>query len=395
MKSDLKKSLHRRALLKAALVALYPFSVTALAAMSDANAKRSLYISGAKQSSDQHVAVLFDDKGKLQATVPLTARAHGAAAHAKSHRVCIFGRRPGLFMNTFDVRNPNIHRVIAPMSARHFYGHGTYSETGNLLYATENDFDNARGVIGIYDATRGYRRIGEMETYGIGPHEIVRVPGRELLVIANGGIQTHPDTGREKLNLPVMQPSLSIVDARNGELVGRHFLADNLHQVSIRHLACAADGKIWYAGQYEGDKKTIDGLAGFISLRDSLHSFQQGVSGRGLVTIDLPEYVQNQASGYLSSVAIVGQHAVFTAAKGGLVFSVNRDSLLVDDSLTVFDCSGVAASNVSDLYDNQAYETDESALLTSGTGEIISLGGDGLSSLAIHNLQWDNHVYRI
>ena len=34
----------------------------------------------------------------------------------------------------------------------------------------------ARGVIGVYDATDGFRRIGEFDTYGIGPHEMLLTP---------------------------------------------------------------------------------------------------------------------------------------------------------------------------------------------------------------------------
>ena len=41
------------------------------------------------------------------------------------------------------------------------------------------------------------------------PHEILRFPGSDTLIVANGGIQTHPDTGRAKLNIERMLPNLS------------------------------------------------------------------------------------------------------------------------------------------------------------------------------------------
>src|SRR3546814_6108125 len=66
-------------------------------------------------------------------------------------------------------------------AGRHFYGHGVFSPDGRWLYACENDYDNARGCIGIYDATAGYRREAELEAYAIGPHEMVLLSdGRPL-----------------------------------------------------------------------------------------------------------------------------------------------------------------------------------------------------------------------
>ena len=385
----------RRALLKLGLSALLPLKAATTPAFSSDEADGELYICGARRSADMYVAVVFDENAKIQATVPIKARAHGAAAHSRTHRACLFGRRPGYFMNTFDIRTPENQLVISPVDGRHFYGHGAYSENGKLLYATENDFDRGRGVIGVYDATTGYQRIGEINAYGIGPHELIRVPGTSFLVVANGGIQTHPDTGREKLNIATMQPSLSIVDARTGQLVGRHVLADEFHQVSIRHLACTADGELWYAGQYEGDEVAIDGLVGKVSLQDSMHSFRNGLSRRGLALVELPESIQNRVSGYLTSVAIVGPRVVFTSARGGLVFNVDRDSLQVDESLSILDCSGVAATYPCESFREEISSPVECALITCGTGEIVSVSDGGLTSLALHNYQWDNHVYRV
>lgn len=385
----------RRTVLKAGLSAICPFATTAFSPHAKISAPGNLYISGARQSGEHYVAVIFDDKARLLATVPIIARAHGAAAHAQSHRACLFGRRPGYFMNTFDIRTPEHQSMITPVDGRHFYGHGAYSDNGDLLYATENDYDKMRGVIGIYDATRGYQRVAELDTYGIGPHELIRVPGSPLLVVANGGIHTHPDTGREKLNVDSMQPSLSIVDSSTGRLVGRHVLADDLHQVSIRHLACSADGELWYAGQYEGSNTLVDGLVGRVTIQESLRSFRMGQSRLGLTPVELPESVQRRAVGYISSVAMVGKYALFTSAKGGFVFKVNRVSLQVEETLPIFDCSGIAAISSDEASSSDGLVAKENTLVTSGTGEVLGISDNGIRSLAIHKVQWDNHVYRV
>lgn len=194
----------RRTLIKGAISALLPASVfsfetaaafdsTTTPASSVGNSENdSLFISGARRAGDDYLAVVFNAQGELLAEVPLTARAHGAASHRSSHRACLFARRPGMYLNTFDLRAPSIHTVNVPVSGRHFYGHGVYSEDGYTLFATENDYESARGVLGIYDATQGYLRAGEFDTGGIGPHEVVCVPGTSLLVVANGGFKRIP-----------------------------------------------------------------------------------------------------------------------------------------------------------------------------------------------------------
>ncbi len=320
------------------------------------------------------------------ASVPLSARAHGAASHRQTQRACLFARRPGMFMNTFDRRNPGVHVITEPVRGRHFYGHGAYSQDGKLLYATENDFDAMRGVLGIYDASKGYQRLGEIDTAGVGPHEVVRVPGTSLLLVANGGIHTHPDSDREKLNIDTMEPNLSLIDARNGKLLARHVLPAELHQVSIRHLACADDGVVWFAGQYEGKELTTRGLAGAMSIEQSLRSFRAGLSREGLTLVDVPEALQARMSCYVSSVAVVGDYALFTSSKGGVVFQVQRSTAQIDEVVSIMDCSGVTPVSLPGL---------DGALITSGTGEVVRLDGDGMTSLAMHTLQWDNHIYPI
>ncbi|MGQ7845536.1 DUF1513 domain-containing protein [Granulosicoccus sp. 3-233] len=404
-------SLSRRALLQLALTTLLPATATATAGQQlpdDGTQSGNLFISGARRGPDEHVAVVFDEQARRIASIPLSARAHGAASHRASHQACLFARRPGLYLHAFDRRDPERHLTVAPVAGRHFYGHGSYSADGRLLFATENDFDAQRGVLGIYDTAAGYQRLGEMDTGGTGPHEVVRIPGSALLIVANGGIHTHPDTGREKLNIDSMAPSLTVVDSRNGDLLARHVLPAEWHQVSLRHLAVDVEGNVWFAGQYEGAEAVIGGLAGVMSVDRSLRSFQRGRSSQGLSLVELPADLQQRTSHYLSSVAVAGDHVLFTSSKGGLMFSVDRVSAQLLETLSVRDCSGVsvipadtdavAASNEqrsSTLANDLMDMPSATALLTSGTGEIMALSEDGAMSLAIHRVQWDNHVYAI
>jgi hypothetical protein len=104
------------------------------------------------------------------------------------------------------------------------------------------------GRIGLWE-TDSYRRVGEWDSGGIGPHDIKRLPDGRI-VVANGGIQT--DTAdRTKLNLADMRPNLSLLSA-TGEVLDRAELPPELWQNSIRHIALLPD-KIAFATQWEGD----------------------------------------------------------------------------------------------------------------------------------------------
>ncbi|MCK0317313.1 DUF1513 domain-containing protein, partial [Salmonella sp. 15E65] len=91
---------------------------------------------------------------------------------------------------------------------------------------------------------------GEFDSGGIGPHEVVLMPDGKTLCVANGGILTHPDYGKLELNLDTMRPSLAYIDAASGELLEKVELEPALHRLSIRHLALAADGCVWFGCQY-------------------------------------------------------------------------------------------------------------------------------------------------
>ena len=85
---------------------------------------------------------------------------------------------------------------------------------------------------------------------GGGYHHIGKVV---LVDIANGGILTHPDYERLKLNLDTMKPSIAYLDVAGGEVVEQVFLDDALHRLSIRHMALDAAGDVWFGCQWEGE----------------------------------------------------------------------------------------------------------------------------------------------
>lgn len=210
-----------------------------------------LFLSAAREPDGGYSAVIFSATGDILHTEMLPDRGHGGAFDPVRGRAVLFARRPGRFAMAFDPHGPGTPLIFSPPPDRHFYGHGFFSPDGALLYASENDFDAERGAIGVYDAADGFTRIGEFESGGIGPHEILLLPDGRTICVANGGILTHPDFPREKLNLSSMEPSLVYLDRRDGSLIERWTLPAELSRLSIRHLAVARD-TVWFGCQYEG-----------------------------------------------------------------------------------------------------------------------------------------------
>ena len=78
-----------------------------------------------------------------------------------------------------------------------------------------------------------------------------------MLAVANGGVRTHPDTGRAKLNLDTMAPSLALMDTADGRLVRSVSFGPRLCRLSIRQLDVDRDGRIVVAMQHQASGRTM------------------------------------------------------------------------------------------------------------------------------------------
>lgn len=196
----------------------------------------------------------FSEAGEALLDAALPVRGHAFAVRPDGRRAVHFARRPGEFALALDIDRGAVSHRFTPPQDRRFQGHGVFDPSGRLLYATENDFDAGRGIVGIYDARGGFRRLGELRSGGVGPHDIRLLPDGRTLVVANGGIHTHPDYPRAKLNLPAMEPSLCLIGREAGEVRRKLHLGAGLRQLSIRHLAVGREGRVAVAMQYEGPR---------------------------------------------------------------------------------------------------------------------------------------------
>jgi hypothetical protein len=248
---------------------------------------------------DQYVGGLhLASRQVFGARVPM--RAHGCAIDPRDPmRVIYFARRPGTQAFALDRATNRASTVCETPRGRHFAGHGVFSADGNWLFTPEHDYENVRGVIAVRDA-RTWAIAAEIDTHGIDPHEVAWSPDRTRLIVANGGILTHPRSYRRKLNIPTMDPSLVVIAASNGECLEQHRLPD--HLLSIRHLAATADGRLAVGLQYEGEASAAPTVVALYE------------PGLGLRPLAVPAGARAQLHGYVASIAVSEPNDVIAAA---------------------------------------------------------------------------------
>lgn len=326
------------------------------------------YLAAARMPSGEYRLFGLDAAGGAVFDLPLPDRGHAAAAHPHRPEAVAFARRPGTFALVIDCRSGALKDRLQAPEGRHFYGHGAFSADGEVLYTPENDFEAGEGRIGLWQTGSVYTRIGEVSSGGVGPHDAMLMPDGETLVIANGGIETHPDSGRAKLNLPVMQPNLAYMDL-SGNLLEVHELDWALHLNSIRHLAVRSDGLVAFAMQWQGDENDAVPLLG-------LHR-------RGGTPLLLSAEVgrQRQMNAYAGSVAFSqdGQAVAITSPRGGQahVFDAAAGDFLA--AVPAADICGISAGA-------------GGFIGTTGEGRVLHFAARETAPGTRHDAAWDNHL---
>ncbi len=301
--------------------------------------------------------------------LPLPARGHAAAGHPIRPEAVAFARRPGTFAIVIDCRSGQETARLQSPDGRHFYGHGVFSADGSMLYTTENNFEAGRGCIGVWDVANGYKRISEWDSGGVGPHELRRLPLSDILVVANGGIDTHPDSGRSKLNIATMQPNLSYID--QGRLIDRAELPPEMHKNSIRHLAVSTHGIIAFGMQWQGGNPA-PAMVGTHRLNSDIRLIQA------------PASEQRPLQGYIGSIAIAddGSEIAVTSPPGGVVQRYDTKNATLRDTKLIKDASGIATGQ-------------DDFVISSGTGLLTRLNAPSKQEIANRELIWDNHLVRL
>lgn len=331
----------------------------------------------ARRHDQRHEAVLLDARGHDLASVALPDRGHSFAIDATRARAVVFGRQPGFYALAFGLPDCAPLGTLALPADRHFFGHGVFAADGSLLFATENDFEGGRGVLGVYDARAPgrWRRVGEFDSGGIGPHEVVLLHDGATLCVANGGLLTHPDYGKTPLNLATMRPCLSYIDAASGRLLESVALPAALFQLSIRHLAVDAAGTVWFACQHQGPATEQPLLLG---------RHRRGTAPQRVAT---PPAALRDLRNYLGSIATDATGRVIAASSpvgGSVAFWDAIDGKWLGSTAHPDGC-GIAALD------------DGRFLVSDGFGGIHATSADGREQVVLATsaaMAWDNHMRR-
>lgn len=355
-------------------------SLTPVALMSGvslaSDAPKTEWLSGVANEDGSFGVVRVDAQLRVRSVLSSTERLHGIIRNPVRAEICAPARRPG---NQFFVIRDGMDaaQIIAPTN-RHLYGHGVYSKDGALLYLAENDFNGERGVIGIYDSANGYERLYELSSNGIGPHQILLHPDCVHLVVANGGILTHPHTGRAKLNIHEMQSSLHLIHAETGAVSDEGKLPDNLRQLSIRHIDVTRNGTVVFGVQDQVPRVGERPLVGV------------WYPGSDPIMFEAPSGGWQRGGGYVGSVAVdlSGRIAAAACPRRGVVLFwnlMNREFLGFHEEE---DVCGVAPALASGQF-----------LVTSGLGRMVILECSQAGVLVLRKVayarRFDNHCLHV
>ncbi|WP_406721170.1 DUF1513 domain-containing protein [Thioclava litoralis] len=338
--------------------------------LSWADAGSPAFLAAAKSPDGSYAIWGLTAEGAPLFTQPLPGRGHAATAHPDRPEAVAFARRPGTFALVIDCVTGGLVARLTPPEGRQFNGHGAFSGDGARLYTSEVVAEGSAGRIGIWDVARGYVRVGEFASNGIGPHEILRLPGQEVLVVANGGIQTDP-SDRTPLNIDTMRPNLSYLSPE-GEVLEVVELAPELWQNSIRHLSVRGDGRVAFCMQWQGDLMEPVPLLG-------LHD-----RGQKVVLADPLPGEEFAMKGYAGSVAFGqgGREVAITSPRGGMVqaYSAEGEALW---SVRRADVCGLGVCKQGGF------------TATDGAGLVSQITAQGIVPLKRSDVAWDNHLIPI
>ncbi|SNY99001.1 DUF1513 domain-containing protein [Halomonas sp. hl-4] len=361
--------MHRRQVLKAGLGSV-AMALTPLSWALPAREEVDWLFSAVDDASGGHfiAGVALDGQARFMIEVP--ERCHGGCLRPDSRQAVLFARRPGTRMHVIDGDSRQLAHTIAAGEGYHFYGHGVFDLSGRYLYVTANRLADSAGLVRVYDAVNDYIHVRDMSLEGIGPHELRLMPDGDTLVIGLGGIQTHPDYGRVKLNLDTMAPALVLMDRHSGEILARH--APSHHQLSCRHLDVAADGTVIAGYQFEGPEWEAHPL---ICRLDAKGRFSE-LALSADVTTSLNQYIASVAFSRVSANVLV------TAPRGNRVLLLDAAQGKLVANLALPDAAGARCDG------NGGF------LVSSGQGGLYRVTPDLaapelLASLA---LRWDNHL---
>ncbi|HVJ43000.1 MAG TPA: DUF1513 domain-containing protein [Dongiaceae bacterium] len=317
-------------------------------------------------------AVLEADGRVIRQTV-LKMRAHEIALHPGKSICLAAGRQPGRHSTMIDLRTGQALFDLGLAADHEFNGHAVFLGTGDELLTTEEHVETSLGRLSFYESATGrWRRA--WSSHGIEPHEALVDAARGRIIIANGGILQRQAVGE-------VESSLVVLDLRDGAILSKTVLPEELATLSMRHMALTATGEVAVAMQDQDAQSDLRPLVGVMDL--------QG----GLRLLEIPREIALTTRGYIGSIAVdrASRITCATSPKGNVAmfWSLADDRWL--GAIAVADGCGVAPGTAPGEF-----------LLTGGRGDILrvqalDVAGKPMAPTASiltrdSRWQWDNHL---
>jgi len=371
--------MQRRDLIKLAAAGIMMPAASLLSACS--GKYNSRYFSALRKSGQDHIAG-FNHLGELDFLTTVPERCHGGAYSSALQHLAWPARSPGNHLYILNDTGDLIQTVTAD-AGQHFYGHAQYTSDGRYLFTSENHFADGAGRIVVRDAAQKYKVVNSLYSGGIGPHELRLMSDGKHLLVANGGILTHPKKSG-KLNLASMKPNLSIVDSDSGKVIQRLELPD--HQLSIRHLALNKKDQLVVLTQYQGSSgHDLPLLYKWQPGQKELEPLATPQQENQHLDQSWPGYQHYMASGELTDSGILAA----TTPKGNRIgyWDINQNRFIAQYAMK--DVAGIALSK------NGRY-----FIASSGRGRLWQFDANTalpLTDTAVHTsgIGWDNHMLMV
>ncbi|WP_440056702.1 DUF1513 domain-containing protein (plasmid) [Pseudoalteromonas sp. T1lg65] len=366
--------LSRRSFCKATLaMGAGTLMLSTLSACSVGSGKQR-YASAYTSNSGKHHVSWFDIEGHVQGDIQIPQRAHDLAFAADDGLLIAFARRPGDELYLINVDEGLLQKVVKARPKHHFYGHGVVDKSRKLLFTSENYFDDSlkahHGKV-VVRKLSDMSIINEFNSGGIGPHQIALLSDGETLVVANGGIHTHPSMDRRKLNVDSMQPNLTYLDTRSGAV--KRVVTPPHHQLSTRHLCVSADDTVYVGCQFQGP----EALQFPLIYKDHISQ------NNGLMALQATETQWRAFSQYTASLSFNErlQKLAVTSPRGGIVSIWDGINNSLQSLYSLDDTAGLAVTN-------------DGFIATDGQGG-ITIAEQKLSNIVRVPCHWDNHLLNL
>ncbi|HTN33355.1 MAG TPA: DUF1513 domain-containing protein [Marinobacter sp.] len=362
-------SFNRRTLFKASLAASAVATLSGCSLLRGTTQSGPGQLAGAVGLPDGTFAInAIDLQGRQLWQAPVESRCHSGCTRPSSNELLFVERRPGWSFYVFNIHTGERLHHIKAEGGEHFVGHGIFSPGGDYLYVPASRYEQGEGIVAVYDSQQNYKRVKTLELKGIGPHQLVMHPDGQTLIVALGGILTHPDYDRIKLNLDTMKPALILMDRNSGEILAR--FAPSHHQLSCRHVDVSPGGNIYAAYQYQGPRYETRPLVA-------------RYRGGQYEEIDFGHEVLAELGNYIASVVAHPENDLVALASpiGGTALIFEGSSGRIVSKTRIKDCAGAEALPGGDF------------LISSGQGELIHLSAHRSPvELARMPLHWDHHL---